>query len=294
MKFVSYAQNLEDVMLWRIFKTLPQGFYIDVGAYDPVVDSVTKAFYDHGWRGINMEPAYPCYQRLCQVRTEDINLPIAAGAKDGLFPYYEIPDSGLSTLDGAIAEQHRQNGWPVVKSTVSVLTLATICRQYVKESIHFLKVDVEGTEQQVLQGMNFQQYRPWIVLVEATLPLGQMQNYADWESILLDSDYQYVYFDGLNRFYIANEKAVELKPHFYAPPNFFDGYQRYAESACQKSKTDRLLQPQEETTHEFYFHRPEHIMAPLWPAQAEKTEQVSLLTERLRQDVDRRRQKLNG
>jgi hypothetical protein len=52
MTFISYAQNYEDVMLWRCFKGLDDGFFIDVGAHDPDVESVTKAFYESGWTGI--------------------------------------------------------------------------------------------------------------------------------------------------------------------------------------------------------------------------------------------------
>lgn len=56
MTFISYAQNYEDVMLHRALKGVEKGFYIDVGANDPVQYSVTKAFYERGWRGINIEP----------------------------------------------------------------------------------------------------------------------------------------------------------------------------------------------------------------------------------------------
>ena len=58
MKFVSYAQNFEDVMLWRALKHIKQGCYIDVGAQDPIHDSVSKVFYEHGWRGIHIENAF--------------------------------------------------------------------------------------------------------------------------------------------------------------------------------------------------------------------------------------------
>ena len=47
---ISYAQNFEDVILNRAFRHQRSGFYIDIGAFDPVVDSVTKHFYDLGWR----------------------------------------------------------------------------------------------------------------------------------------------------------------------------------------------------------------------------------------------------
>ena len=54
--FVSYAQNYEDLMLWRALRHVEQGFYVDCGAYDPEEHSVTKAFYERGWSGINIEP----------------------------------------------------------------------------------------------------------------------------------------------------------------------------------------------------------------------------------------------
>ncbi|MCU0506725.1 MAG: FkbM family methyltransferase, partial [Chloroflexi bacterium] len=51
--FVSHAQNLEDVMLWRALGDVGAGFYVDVGAFSPTEDSVTLAFSERGWRGIN-------------------------------------------------------------------------------------------------------------------------------------------------------------------------------------------------------------------------------------------------
>ena len=53
---VSYAQTHEDVLLWRALHNVQHGFYIDVGAHDPTALSVTRAFYEHGWHGINVEP----------------------------------------------------------------------------------------------------------------------------------------------------------------------------------------------------------------------------------------------
>lgn len=43
---ISYAQNFEDVMLERAFADLEIGFWVDVGAWDPDTDSVTRHFYD--------------------------------------------------------------------------------------------------------------------------------------------------------------------------------------------------------------------------------------------------------
>ena len=47
MPFLSYAQNMEDVMLHRALREVKQGFYVDVGANSPDLQSVTKAFPDY-------------------------------------------------------------------------------------------------------------------------------------------------------------------------------------------------------------------------------------------------------
>ena len=54
--FVSYAQNLEDVVLSRLLTAAPHGRFIDVGAGHPVHGNVMHGLYMHGWRGINVEP----------------------------------------------------------------------------------------------------------------------------------------------------------------------------------------------------------------------------------------------
>ena len=46
---------------------------------DPVVDSVTKFFYDQGWCGINIEPNDFFFEKLRSQRERDINLNLALG-----------------------------------------------------------------------------------------------------------------------------------------------------------------------------------------------------------------------
>ncbi|TNE95256.1 MAG: FkbM family methyltransferase [Gammaproteobacteria bacterium] len=240
MSFVSYAQNFEDVMLWRALKHVEKGFYIDVGANDPILDSVTKAFYEKGWRGINIEPVEQWFERLLEDRPRDINLNIAVGAEAGELNFYEIPDTGLSTTELAIAEHHEaESGYKAVERTVLMRTLAEVCQQYHLSPIHFLKIDVEGGEKKVLEGLDLNAVRPWIIVVESTLPNTQTEDYQCWEPILLGAGYDYVYFDGLNRFYIAKEQE-KLRSAFTVPPNVFDEFimsqQRDAELRATQSE----------------------------------------------------------
>ena len=223
MSFISYAQNFEDVMLWRALNHVEDGFYIDVGANDPDELSVTKAFYDANWHGINIEPVREYFDLLQTARPRDINLCLGAGAVEGTLELFNIPESGLATSDPAIARSHREAGWHVEPQQMNVRTLAQICEEHVKGPIHFLKIDVEGAELDVISGMDFQRWRPWIVVVEATVPLSQKQVHEEWEGLLLAERYEPIYFDGLNRYYLAQEHA-ELKTAFDAPPNPFDHY----------------------------------------------------------------------
>src|SRR5438105_3464493 len=98
-RLISYAQNGEDILLHRALHDVKNGFYVDVGAWDPTLDSVTKHFYDRGWRGINIEPGQ-IFQKLAAERPEDLNLNIAVSDRSGLVELYESPaNSGLSSLE---------------------------------------------------------------------------------------------------------------------------------------------------------------------------------------------------
>ncbi len=223
MTFISYSQNYEDVMLWRALKNVNRGFYVDVGANDPIIDSVTQAFYERGWRGINIEPMNVYIDRLYTARPRDINLPIAAADKAGELTFYEIAQTGLSTTNNDIAQKQLEGGWPMIERKVMALPLNEIFDTHVKGPIHFLKIDVEGVEQVVLKGLDLTRWRPWILVIEATIPMSSETNHEDWEHLVLTSQYELVYFDGLNRFYVAREH-LELAEHFKTPPNFFDGF----------------------------------------------------------------------
>src|SRR5690242_19132589 len=148
--FVSYAQNCEDVVLWRALKDVRHGFYIDCGAYHPTRHSVTRAFYERGWRGINVEPVSGLLENFVRQRPRDINLGVALtdGSQDTT-AFYEIPGSGLSTLDAAVAREHARSGFVALKTAARATTLSAVLEADAPTEIHFLKIDVEGAEQLV-------------------------------------------------------------------------------------------------------------------------------------------------
>jgi len=225
---ISYAQNREDVVLDRIFPRGSKGFYVDIGAYDPTHNSVTRHFYDLGWHGLNVEPALVPFERLSSMRSRDVNVNVGVSDVEGELIFYESPpDSGWSTFDAQQAKTHIESGIPLVERTVPVTTLARLCAEHVESTtIDFLTVDVEGYEAQVLRGADWGRWRPRVVLVEATEPGTTVPSYEAWEHVLVDADYVFAAFDGLNRFYVRAEDAG-LADGLKIPANVFDDFVPY-------------------------------------------------------------------
>jgi FkbM family methyltransferase len=223
MSFISYAQNFEDVILWRALKHIEHGFYIDIGAQDPVIDSVSLAFYEHGWRGVHIEPTPQYAIQLRATRPDEIIEQVAIGSSEGRMIFYEFSDTGLSTADPEIAMRHQQAGYNVRLTEVPVVSLGVILDKYNHKDVHWLKIDVEGWEKNVLESWYMSAGRPWILIIESTKPRIQEQSYADWEHLVFEKGYSFAYFDGLNRFYV-HQDHLELLESFGPPPNIFDNF----------------------------------------------------------------------
>lgn len=193
----TYAQDKEDLIIAEILKDVKEGFYVDVGANSPTIFSVTKAFYELGWHGINIEPLPDMYVELCADRERDINLNIGIGnAKGTMTLHIEGMCSTLS--DQVVADNGLQNK-PTMQ--INVDTLTNVINEYAPPEIHFLKIDVEGFERQVLEGYDFS-VRPWVVCMESTKPNTEIPSYAEWEHILIDHGYTLKEAHGINRYYV--------------------------------------------------------------------------------------------
>lgn len=203
---LTHAQNGEDLVLARLLKDVEQGFYIDVGAGHPETCSVTKLFYDRGWSGINIEPGPTDFALLVKERPRDINLNFCAGAMDGAdyFDVYPQLNDGLNTPTNHLHEFFGRQGLVPHLRACRVFTLNSIIENHAPgREIHFLKIDVEGYEGQVLAGLDLERHRPRFLCIEATLPHTQIRSDQKWNRLLVDHRYSQILFDGLNCFYAS-------------------------------------------------------------------------------------------
>lgn len=220
---ISYAQNFEDVMLMRALGHIENGRYIDIGANDPVHDSVSLAFYQRGWRGVHVEPIAEFADRLTEARPDETVIRAIISNDTGPMLFYNVVETGMSTGDPAIAAQHLKAGFQISTQLTECMTLATLLDDFCQGEIHWMKIDVEGMEQGVLESWAGSEVRPWIVVIESTKPNSTETTHDQWENIIISLGYRFSYFDGLNRFYI-HFKHDYLERVFEIPPNYFDNF----------------------------------------------------------------------
>jgi FkbM family methyltransferase len=201
-EFKSFSEYFEDFILYVLLLDIKNGFYIDIGAYDPNKVSVTKAFYLRGWNGINIEPLPNQFKLFEKERPKDINLQMVIGNNEGNVTFYV--DGQCSTVQKRYAKRNES-------INIKMDTMSNICKKYVPEGkeVDFCKIDVEGNERDVLLGYDFDNYKPKVFCVESTIPLSFKPNYQLWEEILIKNGFTFVYERGVNRYYV-NKKFSDI------------------------------------------------------------------------------------
>lgn len=193
MNFTSFAQNFEDIVLWRGLKHIKNGFYIDLGADDAQVNSVSMGFYQQGWRGLLIQPNKKNAEQIQQFRPNDIVL----------------------ELDLTITPNNVSELPPQASSLDDLLDAAP------NKVVHWLRIDFFNLKNNVLNSWSNSAVRPWVVLVNYLPTHHQELISSQFETQLIQKGYEFVFFDGVNRFYLAHEQ-VQLRPLFQSPPSVLD------------------------------------------------------------------------
>lgn len=162
----SYAQYGEDIIADALLDKT-QGFYVDVGAYDPVVISNTYLFYRKGWRGIAIDANPEAVKLFRKKRPRDIVVQCAVADEEGTAAFNVTiagPTAHLegSGIEGVGAEKLRRT------VTVERRRLASILKEHLPagQEVDFLSVDCEGHDLSVLRSNDWEKHRPRVIAVE--------------------------------------------------------------------------------------------------------------------------------
>ena len=209
MQIISYAQNFEDVILWRALKHVERGFYIDVGAQDPVINSVSLAFYEKGWRGVHVEPTkFYARQASCGASRRKGGSGGSLARNVVTFHSGNCPILRLSIGDPTIAKLYRDR-------TCSEIDVAAC------GCLNFWSITARGNPLAQNRCRKEWSCRVELAVRQSTaLDLGRRTaRYqrlpesalkASCESIIVELGYEFVYFDRINRFNV--QLTLNSKP----------------------------------------------------------------------------------
>ena len=169
---MSYAQSGEDLIARFILDALrvTRPNYLDLGAYDPVRLSNTYHFYARNSRGVCVEADPGLASRFAEVRPRDRVINVAVSDHtSGRAKFFAMSEASLNTLSQAEAERLVREEGCTIRTTldVDIVPVATlIAREFPSRVLDFLSIDLEGIDEQIIAGIDFNFLRPKVICVE--------------------------------------------------------------------------------------------------------------------------------
>ena len=207
---LSYAQSGEDSIIQYILKYLGIQInkirYLDLGANHAKEISNTYSLYAQGARGVLLEANPNLIPELSLFRGEDVIIPkcLVAEHEEKTIPFYILNGDGLSSFDKeAIDEAIIQNSSLKIESVEQVQTISMneIIERYFPIAPDLLNIDIEGSEEQILESVDFEKWRPFIIILE-TIPYHPYlvfdEKRQELVKFLQDREYTEYAFTGIN------------------------------------------------------------------------------------------------
>jgi FkbM family methyltransferase len=180
----SYSQMGEDLVLCDLLHEgmkILRPTYLDIGAADPVQASNTYLLHESGGHGVLVEPN-PDYQaRLRRYRPNDVVVEAGVGVtEDAAADYYVIRDAPMrNTFSKDDVEFLQKRAGREVVEKVMRMPLVPINRLIAEKmgaAPDLLSTDVEGLDFAILQTLDFEKYRPAVIIAE-TKPRGAIPDF---------------------------------------------------------------------------------------------------------------------
>jgi FkbM family methyltransferase len=183
-----FSQYGEQKIILDFFSRVTSQFSrycVDVGAYDGVIGSNSRALFLNGWGGAVVEPDPKTFARLralyadraditCVRRAlsdqyrENVIMNFARGpantAEEDKWKYAQV-----STLHDYFAASYEKNfGYIYEPATVTTDTLTNVLREVgAPTDLGFLTIDCEGEDLKIIKELEFESFRPRLICVEA-------------------------------------------------------------------------------------------------------------------------------
>lgn len=165
----SFSKSGDDILLGQLLKRFKQGNYVDIGAYHPVFGSHTYYFYLRGWRGLCIEPNFKYKDSWGHHRSEDVFVNKGIGRNKELRDYYILESDERNTFSKDYIKHFSLSNQASTLYKVEMIPLKELLEDndYINKPIHFMSIDCEGFEMEVLESNDWFKFRPIYILLES-------------------------------------------------------------------------------------------------------------------------------
>jgi len=165
--FRSYSQCGEDAVLRFLMQEnlRTKGFYVDIGCHGPRRGNNTYWLYKRGWSGllVDIEDEKIMSCRLARIR--DTTRKCAVTDHEGTVKVYS--EKPFSTTTTIIEPNVAKPGVRTSLTDVEATTLTKLLTDVVAPNrFALLSIDTEGSDLNVLKGLDFKKFRPIYICVE--------------------------------------------------------------------------------------------------------------------------------
>ena len=159
---VSYPSEIgqDKWVLVKMFPSVGNGYFLDVGSGHGTIGSNTKALEERGWTGICVDP-FPIHMegRTCAMAREVVSS--VSGQTVKFHTHAGL--GGIADTLGKWKEEAQKS--PAVELTT--VTLGEILERHQAPAfIHFMSIDIEGAELEALKGIPLDKYRFGAMAIE--------------------------------------------------------------------------------------------------------------------------------
>lgn len=162
-----YSQDDEETLIRAFFQDRHGGFFLDVGAGDPIRHSTTYYLEKHlGWTGIAVDAIAEYAEAYAKERPGTRFFNYFVGDKSHTaHDFYVSEERNFSSATGA-----DPRGGVYQKRKVATIRLDDLLAREKVDPIDFLSMDIEGSEALALAGLDVARWRPELVCVEISSP----------------------------------------------------------------------------------------------------------------------------
>lgn len=176
----SYSQCGEDrIVAFALAEMhITQPIYLDLGAHHPVYINNTYHFYMAGSRGICVEPN-PRYARMIEQK-RPLDTCLAAGIGPESQPareFYVFDEDSLCTFSSEFKDEllANSNKRLVEVASIPIYGINAVLREHCPACPHFVSLDIEGLDYEILRAFDFAHFRPQVFCVE-TISYSEQRN----------------------------------------------------------------------------------------------------------------------